>query len=62
MWPTKPRFKLRKRLVAVKRRRKVEVFLHESVTDNRIESVKICRENKKEEFSFRGNRNCGELV
>ncbi len=26
MWPVKPRFKLRKRLAGVKRRRKVEVF------------------------------------
>ncbi len=28
MSPTKPRFKLKKRVEAVKRRRKVEVFLH----------------------------------
>lgn len=61
MWPAKPRFNLKRRLVAIKRRRKVEAFLINSQQiyeqPNRLPGAEQRLDNRKSGDKF----NFGEL-
>lgn len=61
MWPAKPRFNLKRRLVAIKRRRKVEAFLIHSQQiyeqPNRLPGAGQRLDNRKSGDTF----NFGEL-
>ncbi len=52
MSPTKPRFKLKKRVEAVKRRRKVEVFFHDASGCFEFDSNKSLEGQKLKNRSF----------
>lgn len=61
MWPAKPRFNLKKRLVAIKRRRKVETFLSASLLNCQQEKRLQWPEQKSDESSSGNKFNCGEF-
>jgi hypothetical protein len=61
MWPAKPRFNLKRRLVAIKRRRKVEAFLIHSQQIYQQPDRSLGAERRFEDRSSGDKFNCGEL-
>lgn len=60
MWPTKPRFYLKKRLVAVKRRRKVETFLDWPLCNDEHDGKNLEEKNNEKDPLFQISPHNGE--